>query len=321
MFKLQSDISIGNYNFTSVVNVKIERSSRQIIGGATIELPLQMTLQNNNKKTIAKAIKRGDNVVIKLGYSPNLNLEFEGFVSNIKAKANKTIIECQDNSFLLQKSVPNKAFKQTTLKKIVQFVADNCGIELNSEIPEVNISDFILKNVTGLDVIKKIKEAYGLQAFFDYDGKLYVGLAYTYKTGKVEYNLQKDLPKNQTNLEFKEADDIKYKIKAISILKDNTRLEIETGDADGELRTLYFNGITDKTELEKLANEEIKKYKYSGYKGNIKAFGEPQAKFGMSAKIKDDNYPQREGNYYIESIKIDFGQSGFRRTVELGIKL
>ena len=319
MYVLTSYITIGKYNFKEITNVEIERTSRLLIDVAKIEMPLSFTLENKQRLTTEKAIKRGDKVLIKLGYNGELQEEFSGFVSKIKADKNKVIIQCEDNGFLLRKNINNKAFGKTTLKEILQYVANECSVELNENIVDINFEKFVLRNVTGLQVLKKLKENYGLTAFFDYHGKLFVGLTYTYKTGQVVYDLQRNIIKS--NLEFKNEADIRIKIRAISILKNNSRIEVELGDEDGELRTLYFYNITSEKELKELAKEQIKQLKYTGYRGNITAFGLPIAKFGMTAKIKDSNYPQREGLYYVESVKIRFGQNGFRRIIELGPKL
>ncbi len=319
MYVLSADILIGKYRFKQVVNVRIERSSRLIGDRATVELPLSFTLENKQQLTTEKAIHRGDKVLIQLGYDDNLQTEFAGYVSDVKARNEKTIIECEDNAFLLRKNIPNKAYRKTTLKEILNYVANHCGVELSGQIADVNFDRFILRNVSGLQVIKKLKDTYGLSAFFDYDGRLYVGLAYTYNTGTVKYDLQKNVVKS--NLEFKRAEDIKLKVHAISVLKDNKRLEVEIGDADGDLRTLYFYNITSEAELRRLAQQEMDKLKYTGYRGTITGFGLPLARFGMSATIEDSNYPERAGVYYIESVKIDFGQNGFRRTVELGPRI
>ncbi len=319
MYVLNADIRIGKYRFKQVTNVEIERTSRLLVDTARIEMPLSFTLENKQRLTTEKAIKRGDKVLVQLGYDGDLQSEFSGYVTNVKAARDKTIIECEDNGFLMRKSIDNKAFGKTTLKEILRYVAGQCGVLLSGEIADVNFEKFVLRNVTGLKVLNKLKDDYGLTAFFDYDGKLYVGLAYTYKTGEITYDLQKNVIRS--DLEFKDADDTKIKIHAISILRDNTRLEIELGDNDGELRTLYFYNITSQSELKKLAEQEMDRLKYTGYRGSLTAFGLPVVKFGMTATIKDSNYPQREGKYYVESVKVRFGQNGFRRVVELGPKL
>lgn len=315
---LNCKITIGKFVFNQVNEVEIERTGRLISDTAIIKLPLSAVFENKKKESVENKIKRGDNVKIELAYNDEYNIEFTGYVKDVAAK-DKTVIECEDNAFLLRKPIPNKAFKGKTLKDVIKYIADECKLGLNADVPDVTFDAFLLKNIDGLKAMQKLKDDYGLTVFFDYEGKLYAGLSYKYDTGKVKYNLQGDIKKS--NLIFKKEEDIKYKIKAISLLKNNKKLEVETGDTDGEQRTLYFRNIASKTELEKLANEEIQKYKYTGYRGTLISFGSPLARFGMSAKIKDDNYPAREGDYYIESVKTNFGQSGFQRTIELGIKL
>jgi hypothetical protein len=310
------ELSIGNLTFNKVINCKIEKSSRLLSNTAVIELPLSAIFENTRKLTIANEIKRGDQVEIKLGYDGDLVTEFKGYVENITDKE-KTVIHCEDEMFQLRKPVVNKMFKKAKLKEVVEYIVG--GLELNSDIPEIEFDSFLLKNVTGLQALQKIKDNYGLLVYIDNDSKLYAGLSYTYEAGGVIYDLQKNVVSN--DLTYKTADEIKYKIKAISLLKNNKKIEAETGDSEGELRTLYFRNITDKEKIEELAKQEIEKYKYTGYRGSLTGFGLPYATFGMTATIRDSNYPAREGNYYVEGLEIEFGQNGFRRKIELGIKL
>lgn len=318
MYVLTAEITIAKYKFTQIVNVEIESTTRLLSDTATIELPLSAVLENTQRLSLEKEIKRGDEVLIKLGYDNNLNTEFEGYVTSLKA--DKTLkISCEDKMFCLRKPIANKGFKNTTLKYVLGYLSTTFKFNLNGKVPEINLDAFIIKNLTGLQVLEKLKKDYGLTIFFDENKELYAGLAYVYKGNTVKYDLSLNVVKS--NLSFKKADDLKFKIKAISILKNNERIEVETGDTEGDLRTLYFKGISSKVELEKLANEEIQKYKYDGYEGKLTAFGLPFTKVGSDAKIVDENYPGREGTYYVESVKTTFGQSGFRRNIELGIKL
>ena len=316
---LNCKITIGKYQFRQVNAVEIERSGRLLSDTAKITLPLSAVFENQKKENIENKIKRGDAVTVELAYDDDFNVEFSGFVKDVSAK-DKTVIECEDNAYLLRKPIPDKVFKDKTLNDVLKYIANECKIDLNANVMDINLEQFALRNIDGLKAMQKLKDAYGLSVFFDYEEKLFAGLAYTYQNANIEYNLQEDVAKS--NLTFKTEEDIKYKIKAISLQKDNTKIEVETGDADGDLRTLYFYGITDKTQLEQLAKEEIKKYKYTGYQGSIKTFGSPFVRFGDAAKITDNNYPARTGTYYVESVKTRFSTSqGFKRDVELGIKL
>lgn len=311
---------IGKFRFLYPISLNIKTSTTDVTDTAVIELPLMAVLKSTELLSLEKEIKRGDAVTVQLGYNNELNTEFSGFVSNIIAE--KTLkVECDNNAFILKNELPNKNFRNTTLKDILSYISTSFNIKLNSEIPEVTFASFLLKDVTGLQAIEKLKSEYGLTAFFDKKGALYVGLAYTYLQPRKIFDLSLNVIPNNSSLKFKKEDEIKFKIKAISILKNNQRLEVETGDNEGEVRTLYFHNITSESELKRLANEEIQKYKYTGYDGSIVTFGLPYVEKGCSIELRDANYPQRQGTYYAESVNVSFGKQGFRRTIELGIKL
>ncbi len=319
MYELNGNIKIGKLKFNKVIDCKIESTTRLLSNTAVITLPLSAVFNNTKRLSLSKEIKRGDKVEIELGYDGEFVNEFVGFVKDVSDKG-KTVITCEDSMFLLRKPLENKYFKDTTLKDVLQYIVKDTEVSLNTEkLPEINFDSFLLKDITALQALQKIKDNYGLLVFIDYDNKLYAGLSYIYGNGTVKYDLQKNVVGN--DLTFKNKDDFKYKIKAVSILKNNKKLEVETGDTDGDLKTLYFRNIKTEKELKELAEQEIEKYKYTGYKGNLTGFGLPISKFGMTIEIKDENYPEREGSYYAESIKVNFGKSGFRRIVELGIKL
>jgi hypothetical protein len=310
-------VKIGSLQFNKVFSCKIKKTTRLLSNTATIELPLSAVLENTKRLTIANEIKRGDKVEISLGYDKTLREEFTGFIQSI-SDMEKLVIECEDKMFLLRKPLKDKVFAKTTLKEVVNYIISGSDIELNSDIPEINFESFALKNVTAIQALQKIKDNYGLMVYLDNDNKLYVGLSYTYDSGKVTYSLQKNVQDNK--LTFKHTDELKYKIKAISLLKNNKKIEVEAGDSDGELRTLHFRNITDEKKLKELALQEIEKYKYTGYRGTLTAWGLPYCTFGMSATIRDNNYPAREGSYYVEGVVVTFGD-GITREIELGVKL
>lgn len=322
MKALCSEITIGKYTFTGVFGCAIEKTTRIIGNTATIELPLCAVFENTTKLNIANEIKRGDDVVIKLGYDGELDTEFVGFVLSVAA-TDKTVIKCEDKIFKLRTPLKDKLFKkdEASLSTIIDYIIKDSKIALYKSVPKMNIESFIIKGMNAVQALQKIKDEYGITAFITSDEKLFVGLIYTYDAGRVSYDLQKSVHAGKNNLEFKAEADVKIKIEAISKLKDNKELKVTEGDTDGELRTLHFKGITDESKLKELAKEEIKKYKYTGCDGTFTGFGYPIAQPGMSATITDNKYPAREGIYYIESVKVNYGNDGFNRVVELGVKL
>ena len=123
-------------------------------------------------------------------------------------------------------------------------------------------------------------------------------------------------------MQFRKAEDIKIKVRAIGIKKDNTRIEVEVGDADGDLRTLHYYEV-DKTDLTKYANEKIERLKYTGFSGSFKTFGEPSVTKGDVATIIDPDYSdERNGSYLIKSVTKTFGVSiGYKQVINIEAKI
>ena len=101
-------------------------------------------------------------------------------------------------------------------------------------------------------------------------------------------------------------------------MADNTKHETVVGDLDGELRTLHLYDVS-KATIKQRAEEELKKWKFTGYTGSILAFGEPYCEQGWIAKIWDDEDSERNSGYFIDKVTLQAGVTrGIRRTVYLG---
>jgi len=311
----------GNIKFDAVNNVEIEKSIDRIGSTAKIKIPTSARLVNNLENTTqsvqtAKVFKRGDKINIQLGYDDNLVEEFDGFIYKINYTT-PLEIECEGYEFLLREDLPTKTFASTSLKEVLQYIVQDKKITLDADIPTVSMVNYIIPaKLTRLDALQQVKERYGLTIFFVND-TLYAGLDFVKYKGTVLYSLGVNTPKTD-ELKYQYSDDVKLKVKAIQINKNNTKLEAEIGDKDGEQRTLYFYTAKNMEDLKKLAETEIQKYKYTGYTGKITTFLEPYAVPGMVAEIRDINYAERSGKYEIRSVVITFGTSGARRQVEIG---
>lgn len=321
---LKAHIKIGNYEFTQVNNVSISKSIDDLADKAIIKMPTSFLLGNKDtgleQKELIDSIKTGDKVVITLGYDGIYEgVEFSGYIKSIKPST-PLEIECEDAIYLLRKKTCNKNFIQTDLREILNYIVEGTGVELNADLPKVQFDKFLLKNTNGAKALEKIKEEYGLSIFIDDDGKLFAGLRQQRNLGKkVVYHFQKNTIKN--DLKFVSKDDVLLKIKAIAHQKDNSIIEVEAGDSNGELRTLHFYNISSKKQLQQIANDKIDSLKYDGYEGSITGFLVPYANRAMSAELKCEKYPKRQGVYLIEKVVTSFGVNGARRIVYLGNKL
>lgn len=325
---LQSHITIGDYTFSSVNNVEIKRSIHNIGSTAKIIIPASANLLMKNQPVgvaveTAKQFKTGDAVEIQLAYGDDLRTEFKGFVKRINYTT-PVEIECEDYVYWLKKKDIKHSWASTTLNEVLNYIitGTHSDIKISGQVPDVAMTDFEIKS-NAADALGKIKTNYGLAVYFEMDGTLYAGLSYVPDKGTVKYNLNGEECNviKGDSLKYRNADDVKLKAKAIHMKADNTKVEVEVGDDDGELRTLYFYDVESTDQLKKLAEQELEKYKFNGYEGKITTFLQPYAEPGMTAEIEDVEFQERSGSYYIEATEVGFSTSGARRIADIGIKL
>ena len=309
--------------FTALNHCEIEKSIYILGSKAKIKIPASCRLIVQGRETdsvqTAKQFNRGDKITICLGYNDDIQEEFTGFIYRINYTT-PLEIECEGYEYLLRSQLGKKTWGATTLKEVVEYICNVSGISLSDNILGINLTNYVIKvGLSRLEALQELKEKYGLVAYF-VDNSLYIGTAYTPDLGSVNYSLGVNTIKDD-QLKYHDADDVKLKVKAIGISGNNTMVEADIGDQDGQLRTLFFYNITSMDVLKKVANEELQKYKYSGFEGKITAFLQPWAQPGMKAVLTDPVYKERSGTYYIVSTKVEFGRSGARRIVEIDIKL
>ncbi len=328
-YALYQDIKIGNFRFSRSNSVEIRKSTHTIGATAIIKVPISAVIENQGEKSgeveVQKAINVGDAVSILLGYHTTDDdyekTEFKGWVKKINPKI-PLEIECEDNNYLLRKKTINKSWKSTTLQEVLNEIVSDTDVELEGDIPEVDLKPFYIKNTDAAYALQKIADEYGLTIFFNSDQKMVVKWGYSFEEGSIDLILNgDDCNVINNNLEYRVADDVKLKVKGIGIQDDNTRIEVEVGDDDGALRTLYFYNIDNSASLTKLANQEIKKYKFDGYRGDLTCFLIPFCDPGYTVNITDSIFPDREGSYFVESTTLNYGSGGIRRKIELGIKV
>lgn len=323
-FTPMCNIKIGATRFSSVNDLVIKRSIFDLGDTAKIKIPLSAFIRNASNGQLEKVktsdrFKVGDPVEILLGYDGKLNKEFTGYVQRLNLDM-PLEIECEDHTWPLKRINIKQSWKTALLKDILEYIGTQAGFQLLDGCPEVKISNFMVNNQTALWALQKIKDTYGLSIYFTLDGKLYAGLAYTRKTGEVKLTTGKNVIKSD-ELKWINAEDVKLKIKVLSMEKNGNRIEAEFGDSDGEIRTLHFYDVQNKAQLKELAEAEIKKYKYTGYRGAVNCFIRPYAEPTMTAILSDVQFPERSGSYFVESTEVKFGLSGARRKITLGIKL
>lgn len=317
MFVLASEIKIGGYTFSRVNHVQITRSVNSVFARAVIKLPVTAVIKATDGSTTAKtetakAVKVGDPVEIKLGYGKELNREFSGYVRRINYKT-PLEIECEDACFNTRRTNVTVSGGSTTLKDVLSA----CGLNVG-QAAELTLKNFIVDNRPVNTVLEQLKTDYGLNVFFDMDGRVYAIRAFDLVSKTVKYELRRNVIKDD-DLKFLKASDVKLKIKGVCYMKDGSKVEASIGEDGGSERTLYFYDVESTPELKTLAEAELKKYSRDGYEGTIETFLLPYAEPCMVAELTDPVYDERNGRYHITAVETTFGTSGARRRVSIGI--
>lgn len=319
-YTLTANISIGSLSLSFAHKVEIDSDLRKISDTCNIVLPTQGVVRQGDtvqRLELAETFKVGDAVTVRIGYNGNNVEEFSGYIARIKAKV-PLELECEDEMWQLKRQkVANQAFTGT-LKALVEKIAPL--VRFSADFPEISLKNFIIRDATVAQVLQKIKENYLLAVYFT--GKeLYCGLPYLQQSrAGITSNFAFQSNIVSDNLEFRRKEDVKIKAKAISLLSNNTKLEAEVGDADGEQRTLNYRNIQSVAALRKIAEEDLRKLKFDGYKGSFVAFGLPSVRHSENVRLSDPKYAEREGRYVIESVKKTWGVSGYRQNVTIGFR-
>lgn len=322
MFVIGCTAKIGDKTFRRVHSVEVEDSIKNLGRRCTIKIPATARIRRKGELTTevetAKVFKVGDEVTVNFGYDGDLKEEFRGFVRKIRPTI-PLEIECEDAVYLLKRKSLKKSFRNVTLSDIVDFAIADTGIEVANEIPKVEFRTFLLKNTNAAQVLEKLRKTYGLTIYFREFGKLVVGLASETDGKVVKYEIGTNVISHK--LEWTDEADKRLKIKAVSVSKDNKFTKETVGDEDGEVRTLFFYDLKEGADLGELAKQEILKYKYSGYEGDLTGFLIPVCRIGNTLNFTDATFENREGDYLVEKVVTKLSTAGGRRKITLGLKL
>ncbi len=318
MFVVNSYIQIGDYEFNYCVDVEIETSIESLTDTCRITLPRKFEW---NMQQIALGndpiLKRKMPVIVKAGYDGNLQTEFIGYVKEIKSGVPVTI-QCEDSMFLLKQSgteVTKGYNKSTTLSEILGDILP-AGIEFKAVDVSLGMPRF--NKLTPARVLEELKSRYGIYSYFriiENRPILYSGLAYwTDHRGEAEFEFGRTII-DHSNLFYKREEDVRIRVKAIGINKNNSRDKIEVGDPDGELRTVHYHDV-DKATLKLRAEQDLARFKYTGYSGNFLTFGEPSVQKGDIASLVGNKY-NPDGKYLIRKVTKKIGvTTGYKQTIE-----
>ena len=309
MHHLNCSIQIGGYLFEYCHRVLIESSWRNLTDLCRIELPRKLNFEGKSLKDLIKPNLR---VLVQLGYDGVLNTEFEGFVTRISPDVPLTVY-CEDNMKGLKEN--NVVFSAANVT-LAGLMGATLPLDVEFEADSIKLGAFRVDNESSAKILKRLKNDYGVYSFFR-DGVLQVGLPPIVQD-IARFSFQKNIIRH--TLKYREEDARRFRVKCISMLPDGTKIEVEKGDDSGELRTFHYYDM-EESALVEICNSRLETLKYEGYEGGFTTFGVPFVRHAGIADISDNNFTERAGRYRIDGIKVDFGVNGFKRTIDLGVKV
>ncbi len=336
MFALCSDITIGKFRFSGVNEVRISKSIHSISDTAVIKLPSIAKVITGGKVMpeyviTGKQFNEGDPVTINLGYDTSFTEEFQGFVTRCDLGMPLEVI-CEGYSWLLRRNNINRFWVSVSIKELLEAAVDGIDpdytITVQCEV-DMQLANIRINDESGFDVISNLSKYtdYCLTCYFIQPNVLWCGLVYTqfalgnnvlndqvisYRLG---YNCIKD-----NNLKVRKTENDPVEVKYFKKQANGTKISAtsDINNIAAANHTKIINHASDQASLQDMANEKAYMLNYAGYEGDLTAFLQPYASPGNEAYITDSRYPERNGNYLIESTEINFGINGARRILEIG---
>lgn len=332
------------------MEVKISKSMLQFTDRAVIKLPITARIKRageviTESVETAKQFSEGDAVQIDLGYNGSLKTEFIGFISRINFTA-PLEVECEGYSYQLRKRTYTKTFVKTSLLDVLKFLVQGTDIVLDEkQIPGFPIEKFMMDGESGTEALEKLKKLTDNTLSIIFTGNvLYAGLlGLDYKNLKnfpekpgVTYRLGWNVIKDN-NLKLREAKNQDVIVNYIGEKKDGTKEKVTANGktrtrekvvkttaaagTSGETKTFKSQTINDRGSLQQMAEAKQLQLSYDGYEGKITAFLQPYCEPAYRAALEDKKYPERSGNYLVESVEVTYSTAGARRIVGIGLKL
>lgn len=336
MFELNSNITIGRYKRVKVSELKIEHSVFAFINKAVLKMPIssRVTFNSNNGEVIppvsletAKLFTEGMAVSIDLGYDGVLRREFAGFISRINL-TQPLEVECEGYSYVLRRKTYQKTFVNANLKDVLLYLTNGMEITLDKDIADMKLAKLVLNQHNGAEALDLIKKLFGNMVSIWFEGSTLFAQVFPIipKNDVVKYRLGWNVIKDN-NLKLREAKNreviVNYrgKDKAGNEVVGTSAAGSASLSQQGEVKEIVTHQVTHKGTLDKMATATQSRITYDGYEGKITAFLVPFCGIGWKTALIDMRYPERGGDYLVESVEVSYGTSGARRVVGIGLRV
>jgi hypothetical protein len=314
-------ITIGKLEFTYVHSVETFESWERSTDTAQIQLPRRLVIKEGTvikeelDTNVAPLFKRGDDVVIKLGYESPVEV-FRGFVTRVGTEA-PIVIECEDQMWKLKQQAYTKSWENFKIDTLIQDLMARTGIPYKVTLgTPYGMGKLRVKGRPNkAQVLELLREQYNIQSFFR-NGTLYVGEAYVPEL-REKHDIRFDRHVVESDLEYRNKEDHRVKVTVKTKRGSKSYEAVARGsDEDGDQVNVTRYDL-DPANLQAEADRLLPLYKYEGYEGTFTLFGTPMVRHGDELKLFDPQASDNRGSYLVRSVRRIFGMSGYRQAIEL----
>jgi hypothetical protein len=316
MYRLTAKITIDGgrrWQLEEVTAVEITRDTEKLTDECRITLPKKVKWDGE----LDIPVRRGDMVSVSLGYDGELQAAFSGYVRDVGFKT-PIVLVCEDEMFKLkQQPAQKKAYRNVDLETLLKDQGIGCEIRV---FGEQRLGQYRVTADTVASLLGKLQQQ-GIRSFFrTEDGQpvLYCGVLFERETSPSQVFATGLNIIDDQSLEQQQADTMRLRVKAVSLMPDNKKVKVEVGDADGELRVLHTYNKTE-SELKAWAEQEVKRLKRDGLTGSFKTFGYRLVDKLDVIGMKIDG--EKKGCYQVKKNVIKYDTGGFRQEITLGYRV
>lgn len=316
MLKMCFDIVIGNYRLKMVAAVKVKHSVEQLSDTAEIVLPAMV---EGSALMVEEKLNVGDAVSIMLGYDDSLQTEFKGYLKAIRTDGGNLTLECEDAIYLFDQKVKDGEYKSITMKALLEKVVQQVdpAITVQTEF-DFKWDKFTIYHATARDVLKKVQDETKANIWFD-GQTLHVQPQYAQASGRtVVFDFERNI--ETSSLKYRKASDRKVEVTVELTMPDGAKKEVKYGSTGGKSVKRVASGVSE-TQAKKMAENEYNLWCFDGYEGSFTGWLVPYVQPGDSVRLRDTDYPTKEGVYYVTGTEISFSNDGGKRTVKLGRRM
>lgn len=294
-------------NIRRLISFEIKSGFKSLTGTAEIYFPRNM--RNFDKQKVNELFRKGDPVTISAGYNGNEFEEFNGYILQVSTGF-PIVIKCEDEMYNLKRKTVSVSKRASSLKDLLNEIAS--GYKILCDDAAIGSVRYSKKLVS--EILDDLKQKMGFYTYFR--GEVLVCGRTSIDGGKhVRVIIEK-----QASQTLKEKSIEKVYVRVESLQKTGKMLKGEKGENNS-------NGIIIKqpnlkeVEIQRILDTTYDNAMKPGLDGELTLWGVPRLEHGMIADLVSNMYPEKNGSYYIDSVKKTVSiEGGYRQIAMLGSK-